>query len=95
MCIEIDDRLLFQIFGSFCVSSYLCAKEELEELRSRSQFATMKKGRGSNFKYLPYAFTLLGVSMLSSVLESDTAIEANRRIMPRQQKTHKAETHPI
>ena len=26
-------------------------KEELEELRSRSQFATMKKGRGSNFKF--------------------------------------------
>ena len=55
--------------------------EELDELRSRSQFATMKKGRGSNFKYLPYAFTLLGISMLSSVLESDSAIEANRRIM--------------
>lgn len=55
--------------------------EELNELRSRSQFATMKKGRGSNFKYLPYAFTLLGISMLSSVLESDSAIEANRRIM--------------
>ena len=56
-------------------------KEELDELFSRSQFATMKKGRGSNFKYLPYAFTLLGISMLSSVLESDSAIEANRRIM--------------
>ena len=55
--------------------------EELDELRSRSQFATMKRGRGSNFKYLPYAFTLLGISMLSSVLESDSAIEANRRIM--------------
>ena len=56
-------------------------KEELDELLSRSQFATMKKGRGSNIKYLPYAFTLLGISMLSSVLESDSAIEANRRIM--------------
>lgn len=56
-------------------------KEELDNLLSRSQFATMKKGRGSNFKYLPYAFTLLGISMLSSVLESDSAIEANRRIM--------------
>ena len=55
--------------------------EELDELRSRSQFATMKRGRGSNFKYFPYAFTLLGISMLSSVLESDSAIEANRRIM--------------
>ena len=56
-------------------------QEELDDLRSRSQFATLNKGRGSNIKYLPYAFTLLGVSMLSSVLESDSAIEANRRIM--------------
>lgn len=56
-------------------------KEELKDLRSRSQIATLNKGRGSNIKYLPYAFTLLGVSMLSSVLESDSAIEANRRIM--------------
>ena len=55
--------------------------EELDELRSRSQFATLNKGRGSNIKYLPYAFTLLGISMLSSVLESDTAIDANRQIM--------------
>ena len=56
-------------------------QEEYDELRLRSQFATIKKGRGSHSKYLPHAFTLLGVSMLSSVLESDTAIEANRRIM--------------
>ena len=56
-------------------------KDELEYVRSRSQFATMKTGRGSNIKYLPFAFTQLGVSMLSSVLDSDTAIEANRRIM--------------
>ena len=56
-------------------------QEELDDFRSRSQIATLNKGRGSNIKYLPYAFTLLGVSMLSSVLESDSAIEANRRIM--------------
>ena len=56
-------------------------KDELEYVRSRSPFATMKTGRGSNVKYLPFAFTQLGVSMLSSVLDSDTAIEANRRIM--------------
>lgn len=56
-------------------------KDELNDILSRSQFATMKKGRGSNIKYPPYAFTLLGVSMLSSVLESESAIEANRRIM--------------
>ena len=56
-------------------------QEEYDDLRLRSQIATIKKGRGSHSKYLPHVFTLLGVSMLSSVLESDTAIEANRRIM--------------
>ena len=42
---------------------------------------TMKKGRGNNIKYLPYAFTELGVAMLSSVLRSETAIHINREIM--------------
>lgn len=48
---------------------------------SRSQIVTLNKGRGSNIKYLPFAFTELGVAMLSSVLSSDTAIETNRNIM--------------
>ncbi len=52
-------------------------KEDL----SRSQFVILNKGRGSNFKYLPFAFTELGVAMLSSILNSDTAIEVNRGIM--------------
>ena len=48
---------------------------------SRSQIVTMNKGLGSNIKYLPYAFTELGVAMLSSVLKSETAISVNREIM--------------
>ena len=48
---------------------------------SRCQIGILKNGRGSNFKYLPFAFTELGVAMLSSVLRSDTAIEVNRGIM--------------
>jgi hypothetical protein len=52
----------------------------LEEL-SRCQIGTMNKGRGSNIKYLPFAFSELGVAMLSSVLNSGTAIEINRGIM--------------
>jgi len=48
---------------------------------SRSQISTMNKGRGTNFKYAPYVFTELGVAMLSSVLNSKTAIEINRNIM--------------
>ena len=50
--------------------------------RSRSQIVTLdKKGRGSNVKYKPFAFTELGVAMLSSVLKSETAIQANIGIM--------------
>ena len=55
-------------------------KEEITEL-SRTQFATLKKGRGVNIKYPPFAFTELGVAMLSSVLNSKTAIEITRGIM--------------
>lgn len=48
---------------------------------SRCQIGTLNKGRGTNIKYVPFAFTELGVSMLSSVLNSKTAIEINRNIM--------------
>lgn len=51
-------------------------KEELSNLMS--QFATSSWG---GIRKLPYAFTELGVSMLSSVLHSDTAIEVNINIM--------------
>lgn len=54
--------------------------DEVNEL-SRSQFATLNKGRGYNIKYAPFAFSELGVAMLSSVLNSATAIEINRNIM--------------
>ena len=56
-------------------------KDEADYARSRSQIATLNNGRGSNLKYLPYAFTELGVAMLSSVLTSETAININRDIM--------------
>ena len=53
-----------------------------EESRSlRSQFATLKSGRGQHRKYLPYAFTEQGVAMLSSVLRSARAIAVNIQIM--------------
>lgn len=47
----------------------------------RSQIVTLKMPHGKHFKYAPYAFTELGVAMLSSVLRSKTAIEVNRGIM--------------
>ena len=55
-------------------------KDEVDAL-SRCQFGTLNSGRGSNIKYRPFAFTELGVSMLSSVLNSKIAIDTNRKIM--------------
>jgi hypothetical protein len=40
-----------------------------------------RTGRGTNIKYLPYAFTEQGVAMLSSVLRSQRAIQVNIEIM--------------
>ncbi|OGX15220.1 MAG: DNA-binding protein [Omnitrophica WOR_2 bacterium RBG_13_41_10] len=53
----------------------------------RSQIVTLnrrKNGaskRGKHIKYLPYAFTEQGVAMLSSVLNSERAIQVNILIM--------------
>ena len=47
---------------------------------SRCQIGTLNGGRGSNIKYLPYAFTENGVAMLSGVLRSSRAISANIQI---------------
>ncbi|HEU4509183.1 MAG TPA: ORF6N domain-containing protein [Pyrinomonadaceae bacterium] len=64
-------------------------KEEAENLRS--QFATSRSDLTSQFvtsstehggrRYLPYAFTEQGVAMLSSVLNSEQAIEVNIAII--------------
>ena len=51
-------------------------RSELDNLRS--QFVTSSWG---GRRYLPYVFTELGVAMLSSVLNSDRAIEVNIQIM--------------
>lgn len=51
-------------------------KEESESLRSQSVISK----RGGR-RYLPYAFTEQGVSMLSSVLNSKQAIQVNIQIM--------------
>ena len=45
----------------------------------RSQFAT-SNGRGGR-RYIPYAFTELGVAMISSVLNSERAVLVNIAIM--------------
>src|SRR6266446_6161608 len=53
-------------------------KEEAENLRS--QFAISRSGHGGR-RSLPYVFTEQGVAMLSSVLNSERAIEVNITIM--------------
>lgn len=48
-------------------------REEAE--RSRSQIATLNKGRGYNIKYLPHAFTEHGAIQAANVLNSARAVE--------------------
>ena len=52
------------------------SKEEMEILKCQNGISSWGGDR-----YLPYAFTENGIAMLSSVLRSPTAIEANIRIM--------------
>ena len=62
-----DDDFMFQL-----------KKTEFWSLRS--QIVTLK-GRGEHPKYLPYVFTEQGVAMLSSVLNSERAIQVNIQII--------------
>ena len=54
-------------------------RSQIATLNSRSQFATLKQGK--NIKYLQFVFTEQGVAMLSSVLNSERAIQVNILIM--------------
>lgn len=58
---------------------YELTQEEFQSLRT--QFASLKIGRGLHPKYPPYAFTEQGIAMLSGVLHSERAIEMNIAIM--------------
>jgi hypothetical protein len=50
-------------------------RNEAEDLqRLRSQFVTLKPGRGRHRKYLPYAFTEHGALMAATVLNSHRAV---------------------
>ena len=51
-------------------------ENELESLRT--QFASSKRG---GIRYMPFAFTEQGLAMLSSVLNSEKAIQVNIQIM--------------
>lgn len=55
---------------------------EAESKSLRSQIVTLDAGgRGQHRKYQPFAFTEQGVAMLSGVLRSPRAVQANLAIM--------------
>ena len=59
-------------------SEFMFQLTDEEWANLRSQFATFKK---DTRKYKPYVFTEHGILMLSSVLNSDRAIDVNIQIM--------------
>jgi hypothetical protein len=72
--------------------SFQLTKKQWDHLRSqivtssledslRSQFMTLEKGWGKHSKYLPYAFTEHGVTMLASILRSEKAVKMNIAIV--------------
>ena len=67
------ERFMFQL-----------TKEEILEIYPRFQSETLNESqnlRGSNIKYLPYAFTEQGVAMLATILRTPVAEEVSIRIM--------------
>lgn len=59
-------------------TSQIVISNEREYADLRTQIATSSWG---GRRYLPFAFTEMGVAMLSSVLRSEVAIQVNRAIM--------------
>ena len=59
---------------------YMFQLTEEEFVALRSQFATSKEGKGGR-RYMPYVFSEQGVAMISSVLNSEVAIQMNIRII--------------
>lgn len=53
---------------------------EIAEL-SRCKIFTLNKGRGSNIKYAPYAFTEQGIYMLMTVLKGEIAITQSKMLI--------------
>ena len=78
---EVIKRNINRFPKEFCFQLTL---NEIEELRSRSQIATLNKNgnlRGNNIKYLPFVLTEQGIMMLSGLLKSDIAVKVNIQII--------------
>ena len=62
---------------------YYCFKlteDEYKSLRCKN-FTLNKKGRGEHRKYLPYAFTEYGITMLAGLLKSEVAVNMSIKIV--------------
>lgn len=57
---------------SYC---FQLTKEEYSSLRCN--FFTLKNKRGEHRKYLPYAFTEYGITMLAGLLKSEIAVQVS------------------
>jgi phage regulator Rha-like protein len=62
-----------------CDFMFQLTDQELASLRS--QFATLKTGRGQHRKYLPYAFTEHGAIMAAMILNSARATEVSVHVV--------------
>ena len=64
---------------------FVLSEKEYEILRTQIATSSLTSQNGSSNwggrRYMPFAFTEMGVAMLSSVLRSETAIRVNRAIM--------------
>ena len=56
-------------------------EEEVDASKSHIVILNRTKGRGSNIKYLPHAFSEEGVAMLSAILRSPIAVQMSIKIM--------------
>lgn len=81
---QVETRVLNQAvkrnLSRFPERYYFQLTEE-ELMVSKSQFVILNRGRGSNTKYLPHAFSEQGVAMLSAVLRSSVAVQISLKIM--------------
>ncbi|WP_373523898.1 ORF6N domain-containing protein [Aquiflexum sp.] len=75
------EDFMFQLSNEEWEDLQLTIEEQNDDHSLRSQIVTLKNDRGRHRKYLPYVFTEQGVAMLSSVLNSKTAIQVNISIM--------------
>ena len=75
------EDFMFQLSTEEWDDLQVTIREQNDDHSLRSQSVTLKNDRGRHRKYLPYVFTEQGVAMLSSVLNSKTAIQVNISIM--------------